>query len=213
VQAVSSANTDQQQQWLSRQAGGSSVEHTTVVKGSSKCQAWPCTNHLGRLLKETCPNHAYLVKHKLRDCNMMKSFMTSGSLSRGMEVNEVPDEGDATPFPGEEALRTICDEHPSPGRRCVTNPSLGTPFCLLLPRSGTERHHHRHPAGFVPSACPSSPHLHGNQASPSPSPPKIGVAAPSPSKRTDGFESAQATAGHFITSAASSSHSPSYKRG
>jgi hypothetical protein len=33
---------------------------------------------------------------------MMKSFITSGSLSRGMEVDEVPDEGGTTPFPGED---------------------------------------------------------------------------------------------------------------
>jgi hypothetical protein len=29
---------------------------------------------------------------------MMKNFMTSGSLARGMEVNDVPDEGNMTPF-------------------------------------------------------------------------------------------------------------------
>jgi hypothetical protein len=45
---------------------------------------------------------------------MMKSFMTSTSLSQGMEVDEVPDEGDTMPFPREEAVMTICDEHPSP---------------------------------------------------------------------------------------------------
>jgi hypothetical protein len=55
-----------------------------------------------------------------------------------------------------------------------------SPFCFLLPRSGTERHRCRHPAGFAPSALPSGHHLHGNQASSSPSPPKTGLAAPSP---------------------------------
>jgi hypothetical protein len=34
----------------------------------------------------------------------MKSFMTMGSLSRGMEVDEAPIEGDATPFPGEDVV-------------------------------------------------------------------------------------------------------------
>jgi hypothetical protein len=49
--------------------------------GSSRCEARPPTNHFKKLLEETCPNHAYLIRHKLRDCGMMKSFMTSGSLS------------------------------------------------------------------------------------------------------------------------------------
>jgi hypothetical protein len=31
---------------------------------------------------------------------MMKNFMASGSLTRGMEVDEVPNEGEAMPFPG-----------------------------------------------------------------------------------------------------------------
>jgi hypothetical protein len=57
---------------------------------------------------------------------MMKCFMTSGSLSRGMEVDKVLDEGDVMPFPGEEVVMTICDERPSPGRHSVPNPSLGT---------------------------------------------------------------------------------------
>jgi hypothetical protein len=86
-------------------------------------------DHFEKLLEETCPNHSYPVKHKLRDCSMMKSFMTSGSLSRGMEVDEIPDEGDAMPFPRECAVMTIYDECPSLGMRHASNPSLGTPAC------------------------------------------------------------------------------------
>jgi hypothetical protein len=41
---------------------------------------------------------------------MMKNFVTLGSLSGGMQVDEVPDKGDATPFPGEDVVMTICDE-------------------------------------------------------------------------------------------------------
>jgi hypothetical protein len=54
------------------------------------------------------------------DYSIMKSFMTSRSLSQGMEV----DEADMMPFLREEAVMTIYDECPSPGRRCVPNPSL-----------------------------------------------------------------------------------------
>jgi hypothetical protein len=81
---------------------------------------------LENLLDETCVNHAYRIKHKLRDYSMMKSFMTLGSLSRGMEVDEVPDEGDTTPFLREDVVMTIYDGHPSTGRCRMSNPSLGT---------------------------------------------------------------------------------------
>jgi hypothetical protein len=55
--------------------------HAAEVLGSSKRYAWPPTDHFEKLLEEACPKHAYPVKHKLRDYSMMKSFMTSGSLS------------------------------------------------------------------------------------------------------------------------------------
>jgi hypothetical protein len=55
------------------------------------------------------------------------SFMTSWSLSGGMEIDQVPDKGDMMPFSIEEAVMIICDERPLPGRHRVPNPSLGTP--------------------------------------------------------------------------------------
>jgi hypothetical protein len=39
-------------------------------------QACPPTTHFERLLEEACPNHVYPIKHKLKDCDMMKNFMT-----------------------------------------------------------------------------------------------------------------------------------------
>jgi hypothetical protein len=112
---------------INKQAGGSGTEHATTVVGSSKRQAQPPTDHFDKLLEETCPNPAYPIKHKLRDCGMMKSFMASGSLSRDMEVDKVPNEGDAMPFPREDAAMTIYNGRPSPGMRRTSNPSLGTP--------------------------------------------------------------------------------------
>jgi hypothetical protein len=85
------------------------------------------TDHFEKLLEETCPNHAYPVKHKLRDCGMMKNFMTSRSLTRGMEVDEVPDEGDATTFPGEDVVMMIYDGRTSPGVCHMSNLIPGTP--------------------------------------------------------------------------------------
>jgi hypothetical protein len=38
-------------------------------------------DHFKRLLEEACPNHAYPIRHKLKDYGMMRSLMTSGSLT------------------------------------------------------------------------------------------------------------------------------------
>jgi hypothetical protein len=111
---------------INKQAGKSIILRITVVAGSGKRQARPPTNHFEKLLEDICSNHAYPVKHKLRDCSMMKNFVASGSLARGMEVDDVPDEGDTMPFPREDQVMTIYNGHPSPGMRRVSNPSLGT---------------------------------------------------------------------------------------
>jgi hypothetical protein len=94
-----------------------------AVIGSGKHQARPPTDHFKNLLEETCPNHDYPVKHKLRDYVMMKNFMASRSLARSMEI----DEGDTAPFPGEDMVMMIYDGRPSPGMHRMSNPSLGTP--------------------------------------------------------------------------------------
>jgi hypothetical protein len=111
---------------INERAGDFSVGHAVEVVGSRKHQARLPMDHLEKLLEETCPNHAFPDKHKFRDCGLMKSFMTSGSLSQGMEVNEVPVEGDTAPFPREYAVMTIYGRHPSPERRRMPDPSLGT---------------------------------------------------------------------------------------
>jgi hypothetical protein len=83
--------------------------------------------HFEKLLEEVCPNHAYPIKHQLRDYGLVKCFMTSGPLSQSMEVNEVPAEDEVSPFSGEDAIMMIYDRRPSPERRRMANPSLGTP--------------------------------------------------------------------------------------
>jgi hypothetical protein len=95
--------------------------------GSGTRQARLPMDHFEKLLEETCPNHTYPVKHKLRNCGMMKNFVASGSHVRGMEVDEVPDEGNMTPFPREDAVMTIYAGHPPPGMRRMSNPTQGTP--------------------------------------------------------------------------------------
>jgi hypothetical protein len=63
------------------EAGGFGVARVTITVGGGKRQARPPTNHFERLLEQACPNHAYSVKHKVRDYNMMKNFMVSASIT------------------------------------------------------------------------------------------------------------------------------------
>jgi hypothetical protein len=99
---------------------------TAAAVGSSKCQARPPTDHFEKLLEETCLNHAYPIKHKLKDCGMMKNFIASWSLTRSMKVDEVSDEGHTTSFPREDTFMTIYNGRPTLGMRHLSNPCLGT---------------------------------------------------------------------------------------
>jgi hypothetical protein len=95
--------------------------HAFAAMCSIKCWERTPTNHFKRPLEEACPNHAFLVRHKHKQCGMMRSFMTSGSLSWGTEPNEGPDGSDAKPFPEENAIMTILGGHPPLGRRRMIN--------------------------------------------------------------------------------------------
>jgi hypothetical protein len=72
---------------------------TTAVR-NCKRQARPSIDHFERLLEEACPNREYPVKHKHKDCDMIKNFMTLGSLTRDKEPEEDPDGSNAMSFPG-----------------------------------------------------------------------------------------------------------------
>jgi hypothetical protein len=60
------------------EVGGSDVKRISTAVRNNKRQARPHTNHFKRLLKKTCPNHAYPIRYKLKDYDMMRRFMTSG---------------------------------------------------------------------------------------------------------------------------------------
>jgi hypothetical protein len=64
-------------------------------------------DHLRSLLEEACPNNAYPIRHKLKYCSMMRSFMTSGSLTKGAELDEGLDKINMTSFPEENAIMTV----------------------------------------------------------------------------------------------------------
>jgi hypothetical protein len=73
-----------------QKADGSSVGCIMTTALSGKCMAQPPIDHFERLLKGAFLNYAYPVKHKLKNCDMMKNFMSSRSLTRGMELKEDP---------------------------------------------------------------------------------------------------------------------------
>jgi hypothetical protein len=81
------------------EAGDSGVRRISNAARSDMRQAMPPTNHFRRLLEEACPNHAYPIRHKLKDHDMMRSFMTLGSLTWGVELNEGLDGSNTIPFP------------------------------------------------------------------------------------------------------------------
>jgi hypothetical protein len=71
-------------------AGGSGMGCIATAMHNDKRQAWMPTNHFKRLFKEACANHSYLIRHKLKDYDMMKSSMISRSLTWGTGLDEDP---------------------------------------------------------------------------------------------------------------------------
>jgi hypothetical protein len=63
------------------EAAGSDMRRILIATHSDSHHARPPMDHFKRLLEEACPNHACPIRHRLKDCSMMRSFMTSGSLT------------------------------------------------------------------------------------------------------------------------------------
>jgi hypothetical protein len=74
----------------SKQADSSDIERIMTTGCSVKRHARPPTNHFKRVLEEAYPYHAYPIKHKHRDCGMMKNFMISRSLTRTWNPRKMP---------------------------------------------------------------------------------------------------------------------------
>jgi hypothetical protein len=55
--------------------------HILTTACSDKCPVRPSMDHFKRRLEESYANQAYPIRHKLKDYDMMRSFMTSGSLT------------------------------------------------------------------------------------------------------------------------------------
>jgi hypothetical protein len=72
------ATTANDDDGINTQVGSSVMACVVAIADSSNRQARSPTNHFEKLLEETCLNHAYRIKHKLRDCGMLKNFIGSG---------------------------------------------------------------------------------------------------------------------------------------
>jgi hypothetical protein len=92
-----------------KMVGGSNMGHIVTTTHSDKRQALPPTDHFKRLLEQACPNHEYPMRCKHKDCDMMKSFMISGSLTQGTELDEDLGRRDMMPFLGENIVMTVYD--------------------------------------------------------------------------------------------------------
>jgi hypothetical protein len=90
------------------------VRCISTATHNDKCSARLPTDHFKRLLEEAYPSHAYPVRHRLKDCGMMRSFMTSGSLTWGVELDEGPDRSDTTPFPEKNTIMMVYGGCPPP---------------------------------------------------------------------------------------------------
>jgi hypothetical protein len=87
--------------------GDSDEELVTTTECDSKAQARQPTDHFKKFLEATCPNHTYPVKHRLKECTMMKNYITTWIFAKGKRP-----EGDsmgkvATPFLEEKAIMSI----------------------------------------------------------------------------------------------------------
>jgi hypothetical protein len=87
--------------------GSSGMGHISATTRSGRRSVWTHTDNFKRLLKEACPNHAYPVRHKLKDCEIKQSFMTLGSLTWGAKPDEGPDRSGTTPFPKENTIMMV----------------------------------------------------------------------------------------------------------
>jgi hypothetical protein len=100
-----------------KDVGDSDEELIAPTEPDFKHQARLPTDHFEKLLKATCSNHTYLVKHKLKECTLKKNYMTTGTFPRSKKT-----EGDsagkiATPFAEEKAGMSIYDG-PTPHESC-----------------------------------------------------------------------------------------------
>jgi hypothetical protein len=77
------------------------------VERDFKRQVRHPSDHFENFLEATCPNHTYPVRHKLKECTMMKNCMTTGTFSRGKKPEGDPMGKAVASFLEEKAVMSI----------------------------------------------------------------------------------------------------------
>jgi hypothetical protein len=89
------------------EADNSSEELVAAAECNLKRQTWPPKDHFEKLLKATYLHDPYHVKHELKDCTMIKKFITSGTLSRGSKPGGDQGGNRVAPIPEEAEVMTV----------------------------------------------------------------------------------------------------------
>jgi hypothetical protein len=95
-------------------------KQTALAWGASR---QPCTVASARRGRRQTTSRDFLRRpaRTTCDCDMVKNFMTSGSLTRGRQLEEDPGGSDTTSFPREDAVMTVNDGRPlRGGTTCLT---------------------------------------------------------------------------------------------
>jgi hypothetical protein len=80
--------------------------YVAATKHDFKRQVRQSKDHFEKLHEAACLNHTYPIKYKLKNCTMMKIFMTSGALSKGKKPEGDPGRKCVASFPEEAVVIT-----------------------------------------------------------------------------------------------------------
>jgi hypothetical protein len=82
--------------------GNSNEELIPAFKRYSKRQVRQPVDHFENLLEATFPNHTYPIRHKLKECTMMKNYLTMRTFAKGNSMGKA-----AAPLSEEKAVMSI----------------------------------------------------------------------------------------------------------
>jgi hypothetical protein len=103
---------------IDKEADGSDEEYVTAAGCDFKRQARQPNQHFEKLLESAYLNLAYQIKHKFKECTMIKNFMTTRALTKGKKREGDPGAKAIAPFPREEAVKSIYDRPIPHESRC-----------------------------------------------------------------------------------------------
>jgi hypothetical protein len=81
------------------EADDADEELIAATEHDFKRQPQQPTNQFEKLVKATYPNHTYPIRHKLKECTMMKNYMTTKTFSRVRKLKDDPTRKDVPQSP------------------------------------------------------------------------------------------------------------------